>query len=61
MRPTGSRAVEAYIPSRTKEKWVGAWDFKGKEDNYRKKKKNKCLVNRYLLDHTDPLGRREEL
>jgi len=33
MRPTGSQAVEAYMPSRTKEKWVGAWDFKEKEDN----------------------------
>lgn len=33
MRPTGSHAIEAYMPFRAKEKGGGVKDFKGKEDN----------------------------
>ena len=33
MSSIGSQAVEAYMPSRAKEKGVGIWDVRGKKDN----------------------------
>lgn len=46
MKPTGSQANEAYMPSRAK-KWVRLWDLKRKAV-YRKMKKSKCFVNSFL-------------
>ena len=60
MSPTGSRSIEAYMPSRAKEQGVRVWDFKRKEDIHRKMKKSKCLVNKCLLGHTEKMGHREE-
>lgn len=37
-KPPGSQAIEAGIPSRAKEKGVGAWDFRGKEPNQKDEK-----------------------
>ena len=39
MRPIGSQAVEAYMPSRAKEKWVGVWDLRERKTILRKMKK----------------------
>lgn len=61
MRPTGSQAIEAYLPSKAREEGVEVWGLKGKEDNSQKMKKNKCLVNKCLLCHPETMGHEKEL
>ena len=60
MRPTGSQAVEAYLPSRAKEEGTKVWDLKEKEGNSQKRKKNKCLANKCLLYYPESMGHRKE-
>lgn len=60
MRPTGNQAMEAYMPSGAKEKWVGVWNFKGEEDNLQEAGKSKCLVNKHLPYYAETLGHRED-
>ena len=49
MRLQDSQAIDAYMPSCTKEKGVGVWDFKGEENNSWEDEKSKSLVNKCLL------------
>ena len=44
---------EVYMSSRTKEEWVGVWDFRGKKYNSQDNRKSRCLVIRGLSCHTD--------
>ena len=60
MRPTGGQAIEAYMPSRVKEKGIGIWDLTGRKATHRKVKKSKCSVNKCLLGHAETMGHREE-
>ena len=39
MMLTCIQATEAYVSSRAKEKRLGVWDFKGKEDNLQEDEK----------------------
>lgn len=59
MRLPGSQAAKAYMPSRAKEKGVGVWGFKGKEDNSQKDGKSKCLVNKCLPCSAETMGHRK--
>ena len=60
MRPTGSQAIEANMPSRAKEKRVGVGTSKRRKTIHRNMKKSKCLVNKCLWGHTEMMGCREE-
>lgn len=44
-RPTGSQAVEAFMPSRAKAMGVEVWSFRGTECNSQEDEESKYLAN----------------
>lgn len=63
MRPTGSQAIEAYIPVLCKvwcEKKVEAWDFKKEKNSSQEYGTGKCFINKCLPCHAETIGHRED-
>lgn len=56
MRPPGSWATGAYMPSKAKEK--GVWVWKRRKTIHRSMKRSKYLENKYLLDCAETMGHR---